>query len=719
LGVVGGFIAVSVGAVVLSPPVERVSGAGSYLPLDAPQRLLDSRPGATTADGQFAAIGIRAGGSTLALRVAGRVGIPVGADAVALNVTAVDPLGVGFLTVFPCDAGQPNASNLNYGPGTNVANAVIAKLGTDGDVCIYTFAVTHLVVDVAGYLPAGSYVPLVAPQRLMDTRPNATTADGVGAGDGLRSADSITDVQVAGRVDVPSDAGVVVLNVTAVDPSGVGFLTVFPCGAPVPNVSNLNFYAGSNIANTVVGRLSVGGKVCIYTFTSTHLVVDVAGHLPADTFVPLTSPQRLADSRPGATTADGQFAGIGLRGPGSALQLQVAGRVGVPATAGAVVLNVTAVDPTDVGFLTVFPTGAGPPTASNLNYDAGRNVANTVIARIGRGGNVCIYTFAATHLVVDVAGYLPGPTPITSGPDCPQPRPEQLALEVLAAIPVQAEQPSGYDRSLFPHWLDLDGDGCSTRAEVLIRDSLTPAQVDPFGCEVVAGDWLSPYDGRQWTSPSDVDIDHVVALKEAWDSGAWSWSTFQRTQFANDLDDRRTLRAVTDSVNQSKSDSDPSNWLPPLSGDWCRYLGDWIAIKARWHLTMDQSEVGQIRGVITTQCAALTIPAWPPAPVAAPPATPPPTTPPSNCAPSYPTVCIPPPPPDLDCGEIPYRNFTALPPDPHNLDGDNDESAAKARSSSATESRPFWTHFWCGRSRLLAAIRHTGNAIANDEEEER
>ena len=169
---------------------------------------------------------------------------------------------------------------------------------------------------------------------------------------------------------------------------------------------------------------------------------------------------------------------------------------------------------------------------------------------------------------------------------------------LLATITVENEYTSGYVRELFPHWKGLDGDGCDTREEVLIRDSQTKAQVDPFGCVVVAGDWLSPYDGARWSDKGNVDIDHVVALKEAWDSGAWAWTTSQRTLYANDLSDPRTLLAVTDSVNQSKSDKDPSNWLPPLTSYHCTYISDWVAVKARWKLSMDQSEYGRVKKLV-------------------------------------------------------------------------------------------------------------------------
>lgn len=248
-----------------------------------------------------------------------------------------------------------------------------------------------------------------------------------------------------------------------------------------------------------------------------------------------------------------------------------------------------------------------------------------------------------------------------------------LALDALALVPVAKEHGQGYRRDVFGYPADADGDGCDTRSEVLQRDSLTPAQVDPSGCLVIAGDWLSPYDGVTQSDPAELEIDHVVALKEAWDSGAWEWAPNRLTAYGNDLADARTLRAVTSSVNLSKGDKDPSNWLPTVNV--CGFLSDWIAIKVRWGLSMDQSEAGRIRNVITDQCPDLTIAEWPAAPAndvavdttAAP--IPPLAPTGGNCDPSYPTVCIPSPPPDLDCKDIPYRNFTVLPPDPHNFDG--------------------------------------------------
>jgi len=181
------------------------------------------------------------------------------------------------------------------------------------------------------------------------------------------------------------------------------------------------------------------------------------------------------------------------------------------------------------------------------------------------------------------------------------------AYDVALTIPVVAEVKTGYKREYFKHWVDEDSDGCNTREEVLIRDSTTKPQVDRYGCKVIAGNWYSPYDARKLTEPSDIDIDHMVALKEAWDSGANVWSASTRQRFANDLTDSRSLIAVTDSVNRSKGDRDPSNWLPPNRGYWCEYLSRWVAVKARWGLSMDQSEAGRVRKLLQNDCATTAI----------------------------------------------------------------------------------------------------------------
>lgn len=183
--------------------------------------------------------------------------------------------------------------------------------------------------------------------------------------------------------------------------------------------------------------------------------------------------------------------------------------------------------------------------------------------------------------------------PVTSPPGDPN--------AILASLRVAPEGPrTGYSRDLFPHWIDADGDRCDTREEVLIAESLTPAQVDPYGCKVVAGDWFSVYDDVTTEQPGDLDIDHVVALAEAWDSGASAWDEARRRDFANDLGFDGSLIAVTASSNRAKGDQDPAEWLPPRREAWCHFATDWASVKVRWNLTADQPEVTAIRTALET-----------------------------------------------------------------------------------------------------------------------
>lgn len=166
----------------------------------------------------------------------------------------------------------------------------------------------------------------------------------------------------------------------------------------------------------------------------------------------------------------------------------------------------------------------------------------------------------------------------------------------VAGLPVATEVRTGYSRDRFTLWTDADGDGCNTRNEVLIAEATTKPAIGA-SCKLTGGRWLSYYDGATWTLASDLDIDHLVPLAEAWDSGARNWTAAQRTAYANDLGDSRDLVAVTDNVNQSKGDRDPAEWLPPLAGATCRYVAEWLVVKVRWRLTVDSAEKSALTGL--------------------------------------------------------------------------------------------------------------------------
>ncbi len=403
----------------LTPPPPTVSAMTGFQPLPAPQRLVDTRAGQSTVDGQFAGIGAQGAGATLGITVAGRAGLGAEPGSVVLNLTVDQPGGAGFLTVWPCDQARPTASNLNYEPGQTVAVAAVSRVAPNGTVCVFTLASTHLVIDVAGAFPPGSFDPLAAPQRLVDTREGERTVDGAFAGAGLRPANDTYRVRVAGRGGVPTDATAVALNVTATTVGAPGFLTVFPCDSARPTASNVNYEPGSTTPNFVLTRLDANGDVCIYTLQPADLVVDVAGSLPTTVFAPLPEPRRLLDTRGGEATYDGGFRGGGLQQDGATLQLDVAGRAGVPTDATAVVLNVTSTGAPVPGFVTAHPQGSPLPGSSNVNFVGGRTSANLVIAGLGPSGDVCLFTRGATHVVVDIAGWLTGPPLPANAASCP------------------------------------------------------------------------------------------------------------------------------------------------------------------------------------------------------------------------------------------------------------------------------------------------------------
>ena len=238
-----------------------------------PGRILDTRSGIGGAT--------RLGpGETLDVPVAGRAGVPItGAKAAVLNVALTGTTASSYLTVFPTGEPRPLASNLNVNAGDTVSNRVMAKLGMGGMVSIYNpFGSTDVVVDLNGWytdgsvaMEAGVYTP-VAPKRIVDTRL------GIGGPVGSVPAGVTFDVQVTGLAGVPT-TGVraVILNVTATQPAGAGYISLFPTGTATPASSDLNFAAVGSRPNLTVVQLGVGGRVSLVTSTTTHVILDVSG----------------------------------------------------------------------------------------------------------------------------------------------------------------------------------------------------------------------------------------------------------------------------------------------------------------------------------------------------------------------------------------------------------------------------------------------------------
>ncbi|MFH9553530.1 HNH endonuclease family protein [Streptomyces sp. NPDC051445] len=189
---------------------------------------------------------------------------------------------------------------------------------------------------------------------------------------------------------------------------------------------------------------------------------------------------------------------------------------------------------------------------------------------------------ALTGLIASVGLF----TSPTASAALPTPVSGATARTYLASLTVKAENRTGYDRDLFPTWITISGT-CNTREYILKRDGTNV--VTNSACTATSGSWYSPYDGATWTAASDLDIDHLVPLAEAWDSGASAWTTAQRQGFANDVT-RPQLIAVTDNVNQSKSDQDPAEWMPSVTSYRCTYVRAWVQVKYYYGLSVDSAE---------------------------------------------------------------------------------------------------------------------------------
>jgi SpoIID/LytB domain protein len=384
---------------ILPPVTAPVSGIAAKFQPVVPARLLDTRDGTGTTVGAVPL----AGDCTQPLQVVGVGGVPgTGVTAVAVNVTATQATAPGFLTVYPCGQNRPGTSTVNYAPGQNIANMAQVQVGANGQICVYALTKVDVLVDVLGWYgdqATSGYNP-VAPVRALDTR------YGVGIG-GARHAvgagTAATFDPVSAGITPPEATGVM-LNLTDTESAADGFLTAYGCGGATPLASSLNYRAGRDVANQAITGIGTGGQVCVTSFATSHVVADVVGWFgpsEAGKFVPVP-PSRVLDTR----LPDGVFSG---KVPaGATIVLPVQGVGGLPANGmRAAALNVTVDQPDGPGYVTAFPcTGpSSPPVASNVNYGMGQTAANLTTVAVGAGGAVCLYTYAAAYLVVDVAGY--------------------------------------------------------------------------------------------------------------------------------------------------------------------------------------------------------------------------------------------------------------------------------------------------------------------------
>ncbi len=377
--------------------------AGSFHAVP-PSRVLDTR-------GNLGAVGPVRPATSIAVAILGRGGVPgSGVASVVINVTVTGPTQPGHITVYPDGTALPVVSNLNFRPNQTVPNLVVVRVGVNGKIRLLNSSTgsVALVGDVVGYFTAGT--PTVAgafqsvtPTRLLDTR------IGLGAPAGRVSPYGSVAVKVTGTGVVPSSGvSAVLVNVTATNPTGLGYVTAYADGAAKPGVSNLNFSTSQTVPNLAMVPVGVAGRIRVSNTGSAtvDLIVDVMGYYlagapgGAGTFQSI-QPRRTLDTRIGLGAAAGRVAGS------TSITVKMTGTGALPNPGvSAVVVNVTVVSPTAAGVVTVYPSGAPLPRTSNLNFVAGQTVANLVVVPVGGDGRIRLLSLGSSvYLVADVVGY--------------------------------------------------------------------------------------------------------------------------------------------------------------------------------------------------------------------------------------------------------------------------------------------------------------------------
>jgi len=368
------------------PPV----GAGtspaagaSYTSL-APVRIIDTRSGLGTAALPLGA------GCTMVVDPA----LDPSVTAVAVNLTSIRPTVNGYVTAYPCGVTRPVVSAIQAINGRAVAGTAVVPLGADGTFCVFSSVASNLAIDLFGtYAPAvGVKFEPTAPTRLYDSR---SLANPLPAG-------SIVHVPVIRTGGAPAGATAAALTLHAMNATGTGYATVYPCTAQVPVVSSINTVSGSSVTNHVDATVSATGEVCIYLSVAMHVAVDFSGWFgpTGTTQFFAVAPFRAIDTR-NAIGLSGMFAANVDR------PFTLAGVNGLPAAAvlRAVLAETTAVAPTGSGYLTVHPCMVPLPNLSMVRYAAGANAATTVAGPDDETGRWCITASSKVHVLVDVSGY--------------------------------------------------------------------------------------------------------------------------------------------------------------------------------------------------------------------------------------------------------------------------------------------------------------------------
>jgi hypothetical protein len=357
-----------------------------FIPTSPPIRAVDTRTTARLGQGQV-----------LRVNLAGLVAD--GAKAAVIDLAAVDPSASGFLTAWSCDEAMPSTSNLNYVAGGTRATHAIVTLAADNSICVFTMVSTDVLVDVTGSYstdPSAQRFHPVSPTRIYDSRANG-------------GAWHIGETRA---IAVPTDATAVAMNVTVTEPDGPGFVTVFPCQAALPVISNLNYVTGQVVANLVQTGVA-GGLVCVHSSNKAHIVIDLQGTYdgaPDGLMYQAVAPARLVDTRSGLGSVFGRVS-MDTRASEALPANAAVGTTAVPGNVEALVVSMIAVSPRTSGWAEIGPCIEPANTASykssTLNFVAGDVVANQAITptRLASGADICTFATSPAFHVVDLSGW--------------------------------------------------------------------------------------------------------------------------------------------------------------------------------------------------------------------------------------------------------------------------------------------------------------------------
>ncbi|GAB3851099.1 hypothetical protein GCM10028801_00010 [Nocardioides maradonensis] len=366
-------------------------------------------------------------GSSVTIQVGGKAGIPSsGVTAVALDITALNEAGTGYILVNAAGAPTPNGRSMSYTTNQAQTNTVISGVSSDGKITLYSYQATDFTVEVSGWYSTGqaasTFTPLNA-SRILDTR-NGTGACTPSPCARLAGG-ATTTIQFAGKGGIPSNGSVtaVAYTLTAFNPGGTGYAITWPSGEARPAPRTLSFASGVNSSTLIVTKLPTNGSISLYSNVASDYAIDIAGvYMTASgdgsIFVPYDPAsdgnQRVLDTRNGTGTCTPSP--CPKIGTSTAVTVGIDGHAAIPHDAIAAVMNATAWTPDGDGGLEAWPDNSWSSNLGrNMSYQAGVTTSTSIQVEIGDNGNIDLKALTSpTNLTLDVEGWFEPAYPATS-----------------------------------------------------------------------------------------------------------------------------------------------------------------------------------------------------------------------------------------------------------------------------------------------------------------